>query len=89
MERLLRAAHCSSASITIRRRLPSTLQRRPRVVARTRVSAWRDRRRDAAREAGCEFLHMDFDDDLRDFYVGACGFEPTNAGLSDLTAVDD
>jgi GNAT superfamily N-acetyltransferase len=45
--------------------------------------------RDAARGAGCEFLHVDFDDDLRDFYFGACGFEPTNAGLIDLTASDD
>ena len=45
--------------------------------------------RDVAREAGCEFLHVDFDDDLRDFYLGACGFQPTNAGLIDLTAIDD
>jgi GNAT superfamily N-acetyltransferase len=45
--------------------------------------------RDAARESGCESLHVDFDDDLRDFYFGACGFEPTNAGLIDLTALDD
>jgi GNAT superfamily N-acetyltransferase len=41
--------------------------------------------RDGAREAGCEFLHVDFDDHLRDFYVGACGFKPTNGGLIDLT----
>ena len=34
-----------------------------------------------ARAAGCEWLHVDFDDDLRDFYFGACGFTPTNAGL--------
>ncbi|TDD56413.1 GNAT family N-acetyltransferase [Nonomuraea terrae] len=34
-----------------------------------------------AREAGCEWLHVDFDDDLKDFYFGACGFRPTNAGL--------
>jgi GNAT superfamily N-acetyltransferase len=45
--------------------------------------------RDAAREVGCESLHVDFDDDLRDFYFEACGFEPTNAGLIDLTALDD
>lgn len=37
--------------------------------------------RDGARAAGCEFLHVDFDDHLRDFYFGACGFSPTNAGL--------
>jgi GNAT superfamily N-acetyltransferase len=41
--------------------------------------------RDGAREAGCEYLHVDFDDDLRDFYFGACGFKPTNGGLIDLT----
>lgn len=35
----------------------------------------------ASRAAGCEWLHVDFDDDLRDFYFGACGFTPTNAGL--------
>jgi hypothetical protein len=34
-----------------------------------------------AREAGCEWLHVDFDDDLRPFYYDACGFTPTNAGL--------
>ncbi|PZG22341.1 GNAT family N-acetyltransferase [Nonomuraea aridisoli] len=34
-----------------------------------------------AREAGCEWLHVDFDDELKDFYFGACGFRPTNAGL--------
>jgi GNAT superfamily N-acetyltransferase len=36
---------------------------------------------DGARHAGCEWLHVDFDDDLRAFYFGACGFRPTNAGL--------
>ncbi len=34
-----------------------------------------------ARAAGCEWLHVDFEDHLRGFYLGACGFEPTNAGL--------
>ena len=34
-----------------------------------------------AREAGCEWLHVDFEDDLRAFYVDACGFAPTTAGL--------
>jgi len=36
---------------------------------------------EAARETGCEWLHVDFEDDLRPFYLDACGFEPTNAGL--------
>jgi hypothetical protein len=34
--------------------------------------------------AGCEWLHVDFDDDLRGFYFDACGFVPTNAGLLSL-----
>jgi GNAT superfamily N-acetyltransferase len=37
--------------------------------------------RDHARDAGCEWLHVDFDDHLRSFYFDACGFTPTNAGL--------
>jgi len=36
---------------------------------------------EGARAAGCEWLHVDFDDDLRAFYFEACGFRPTNAGL--------
>jgi GNAT superfamily N-acetyltransferase len=34
-----------------------------------------------ARAAGCEWLHVDFDDHLRPFYLSACGFAPTSAGL--------
>jgi GNAT superfamily N-acetyltransferase len=34
-----------------------------------------------ARAAGCEWLHVDFDENLRPFYLGACGFAPTHAGL--------
>lgn len=34
-----------------------------------------------ARDAGCEWLHVDFEDNLRGFYIDACGFTPTNAGL--------
>jgi GNAT superfamily N-acetyltransferase len=34
-----------------------------------------------ARRAGCEWLHVDFEDHLRAFYLDACGFVPTNAGL--------
>ena len=37
--------------------------------------------REGERAAGCEWLHVDFQDHLRDFYFGACGFTPTNAGL--------
>lgn len=42
--------------------------------------------RAGAKEAGCEWLHVDFDDDLRRFYFDAAGFTPTNGGLIDLTA---
>jgi GNAT superfamily N-acetyltransferase len=34
-----------------------------------------------ARAAGCEWLHVDFEDHLRAFYLDTCGFTPTNAGL--------
>jgi GNAT superfamily N-acetyltransferase len=37
--------------------------------------------RDEARRAGCEWLHVDFEDDLDPFYFGSCGFTPTTAGL--------
>jgi GNAT superfamily N-acetyltransferase len=36
---------------------------------------------EAAREAGCDWLHVDFEDHLRSFYFDACGFARTNAGL--------
>ena len=36
---------------------------------------------DGARAAGCEWLHVDVDDHLRPFYLDACGFSPTDAGL--------
>jgi GNAT superfamily N-acetyltransferase len=36
------------------------------------------------RAAGCEWLHVDFEDHLRPFYLEACGFTPTNAGLIEL-----
>ncbi|MEU6323455.1 GNAT family N-acetyltransferase [Streptomyces sp. NPDC047009] len=34
-----------------------------------------------ARTAQCEWLHVDFEDDLQPFYFDACGFKPTAAGL--------
>jgi GNAT superfamily N-acetyltransferase len=39
---------------------------------------------EGARQGGCEWLHVDFDDRLRSFYFDACGFTPTNAGLIKL-----
>jgi GNAT superfamily N-acetyltransferase len=37
-----------------------------------------------ARAAGCEWLHVDFEDHGRGFSFDACGFTPTTAGLIDL-----
>lgn len=37
-----------------------------------------------ARTAGCEWLHVDFDEHLSPFYLDACGFTPTSAGLIGL-----
>lgn len=36
---------------------------------------------DQARSAGCEWLHVDFEEHLCDFYLTACGFRSTHAGL--------
>lgn len=44
--------------------------------------------RDRAKVAGCEWLHVDFDDHLRPFYLDAAGFTPTNGGLINLTELD-
>ena len=41
-----------------------------------------------ARDAGCEWLHVDFDDDLAPFYR-ACGFVPTSAGLLALMGPEE
>ncbi len=38
---------------------------------------------EATREAGCEWLHVDFEPALAPFYE-ACGFAPTPAGLLNL-----
>jgi GNAT superfamily N-acetyltransferase len=37
-----------------------------------------------AKGAGCEWLHVDFGEELRPFYFDACGFRPTVAGLINL-----
>jgi len=39
-----------------------------------------------ARAAGCEWLHVDFEDHLAAFYFQVCGFTPTKAGLIALLA---
>lgn len=35
-----------------------------------------------ARQAGCEWLHVDFEGHLRDYYFEACGFTPADAASS-------
>ena len=37
--------------------------------------------REQVTAVGCEWLHVDFDDEHTDFYIGACGFTPARAGL--------
>ena len=37
-----------------------------------------------AKEAGCEWMEVDFDEPLAPFYLEACGFVPTPAGLLHL-----
>jgi ribosomal protein S18 acetylase RimI-like enzyme len=50
----------------------------------TRVVAFAARHAGAA---GCEWLHVDFDPELRAFYFDACRFEPTDAGLIHLPSL--
>jgi GNAT superfamily N-acetyltransferase len=38
-----------------------------------------------ARAAGCEWLHVDFDEEHRTFYFDACGFDPAPAGVMALS----
>jgi ribosomal protein S18 acetylase RimI-like enzyme len=38
----------------------------------------------ASRAAGCEWLHVDFEEHLAPFYFDACGFRTTAAGLIHL-----
>jgi GNAT superfamily N-acetyltransferase len=58
----------------------ATTLRRRRVGARlVAVAAGR------ARAAGCGWLHVDFEPQLRTFYLDACGFRPTTAGVLPLS----
>jgi ribosomal protein S18 acetylase RimI-like enzyme len=40
-----------------------------------------------AKAAGCEWLHVDFESDLVGFYMDACGFRHTDAGLIHLPSL--
>ncbi len=42
-----------------------------------------------AKAAGCEWLHVDFEPHLGPFYLAACGFRPTDAGLIRLYGDDE
>jgi len=44
--------------------------------------------RDEAKAAGCEWLHVDFDDHLQPFYLDVVGFTPTKGGLINLAELD-
>lgn len=58
-------------------------QRRGIGAAVVRLAAQR------ARDAGCEWLHVDFDRDHRTFYLDACGFRGTDdAGLIHLYGLE-
>lgn len=41
-----------------------------------------------AKAAGCEWLHVDFEPHLAPFYLKACGFRPTDAGLIHLYSLE-
>jgi GNAT superfamily N-acetyltransferase len=41
-----------------------------------------------AKEAGCEWMEVDFDEGLGSFYYDACGFVPTRAGLLHLPRIE-
>ena len=41
-----------------------------------------------ARAAGCEWLHVDFEEDLSAFYLNRCGFESTKAAVLNLCRND-
>ncbi len=43
-----------------------------------------NRAADEARRSNCEWLHVDFDDHVADFYYQHCGFTRTKAGLKYL-----
>jgi ribosomal protein S18 acetylase RimI-like enzyme len=41
-----------------------------------------------AKEAGCEWMEVDFEDGLAAFYYDACGFVSTRAGVLHLPELD-
>jgi GNAT superfamily N-acetyltransferase len=59
----------------------STHQRRGVGTALVRRAA------EEAKAAGCEWLHVDFELELTAFYMDACGFRSTEAGLIHLPSL--
>jgi GNAT superfamily N-acetyltransferase len=57
------------------------LQRRGIGVELVRIAA------QPAKRAGCEWLHVDYEEHLKAFYVGACHFRPTAAALIHLSDI--
>ena len=65
----------------------------------TKVASWYQRQGVAtelagraathAKAAGCEWLHVDFEEHLAPFYYGTCGFQPTPAGLIHLPTLPE
>jgi GNAT superfamily N-acetyltransferase len=53
--------------------------RRERIGVRLVLAA-----RDGAAKAGCDFLHVDFAEDMRRFYIDECGFTAVPGGLMRL-----
>jgi hypothetical protein len=36
-------------------------------------------------QGSCDLLHVQFEEDLRPFYIDACGFDPVHGGLMELS----
>jgi len=63
---------------------PKTRGDRQREGVGTRVVAFAAQE---AKAAGCQWLHVDFEETLAPFYLDACGFTPTSAGLIHLPSL--
>jgi len=57
------------------------MPRSPRCTRRASITRLLGIAADEARAAGTAWLHVDFEARLRDFYLNACGFTATDAGL--------
>ena len=62
-------------AVLLNTRVRSKYQRRSIAAEVVRVAV------SHSRAAGCEWLHVDFEEHLGPFYFDACGLQPTSAGL--------